>query len=153
MTVCPRGDADVIHLDSERVSIDDEDSDERRSGSRPGEPGLRDLHVGLDRHAQGRAGPPLRARQPAGLDARNYSASRPDDGLLAVTTLSFDIAALELFLPLVVGARVELVDRDVAADGPRLIERLADPRHHGHAGDARHLAASCSRRAGPASAG
>ena len=55
------------------------------------------------------------------------SASRPDDALLAVTTLSFDIAALELFLPLIVGARVELVERDVAADGTRLIERLDAP--------------------------
>ena len=37
------------------------------------------------------------------------------DALLAVTTLSFDIAALELFLPLIRGARVEIVDRDVAS--------------------------------------
>jgi amino acid adenylation domain-containing protein len=50
-----------------------------------------------------------------------------DDALLAVTTLSFDIAALELLLPLIVGGRVELVERDVAADGSRLIERLDDP--------------------------
>ena len=49
------------------------------------------------------------------------------DCLLAVTTLSFDIAALEIFLPLVVGARVEIVDRDVAADGSRLAARLDDP--------------------------
>jgi amino acid adenylation domain-containing protein/non-ribosomal peptide synthase protein (TIGR01720 family)/FkbM family methyltransferase len=46
-----------------------------------------------------------------------------DDALLAVTTLSFDIAGLELFLPLVNGARVLLVPREVAADGGRL--RLA----------------------------
>ena len=50
------------------------------------------------------------------------------DTLLAVTTLSFDIAALEIFLPLIVGARVELIDRDVAADGVRLAARLDDPR-------------------------
>jgi amino acid adenylation domain-containing protein len=49
------------------------------------------------------------------------------DALLAVTTLSFDIAALEIFLPLIVGARVELIERDVAADGARLAERLDDP--------------------------
>ena len=49
------------------------------------------------------------------------------DCLLAVTTLSFDIAALEIFLPLMVGARVEIVDRDVAADGSRLAARLDDP--------------------------
>jgi amino acid adenylation domain-containing protein len=46
------------------------------------------------------------------------------DILLSVTTLSFDIAALEIFLPLAVGACVEMVDRQVAADGARLLERL-----------------------------
>ncbi len=46
------------------------------------------------------------------------------DTLLAVTTLSFDIAALELLLPLTVGARVEVVSRDEAMDGSRLIDRL-----------------------------
>ena len=49
----------------------------------------------------------------------------PRDALLAVTTLSFDIAALELFLPLVAAARVELVERAEAADGRRLTDRLA----------------------------
>jgi amino acid adenylation domain-containing protein len=48
-----------------------------------------------------------------------------DDVLLAVTTLSFDIAGLELFLPLTVGARVALADRDTAADGQRLLAALA----------------------------
>jgi amino acid adenylation domain-containing protein len=46
--------------------------------------------------------------------------AEPADVLLAVTSLSFDIAALELFLPLLHGARVELVPAAVAADGPRL---------------------------------
>jgi amino acid adenylation domain-containing protein len=36
------------------------------------------------------------------------------DTLLAVTTISFDIAALEMFLPLVVGARIVLATRDTA---------------------------------------
>ena len=47
-----------------------------------------------------------------------------EDLLLAVTTLSFDIAVLELFLPLVVGAAVEVVSREVASDGARLVEKL-----------------------------
>ncbi len=46
------------------------------------------------------------------------------DVLLAVTTVSFDIAVLEIFLPLAVGARVELAGRDVAADGARLMALL-----------------------------
>ncbi|MFJ3259747.1 amino acid adenylation domain-containing protein [Pseudomonas sp. NPDC086581] len=52
------------------------------------------------------------AREP-GLDAR--------DRVLALTSLSFDISALELYLPLLVGGRVVLVDRDVARDPTRLL--------------------------------
>ncbi|QHD01245.1 hypothetical protein PspS04_13155 [Pseudomonas sp. S04] len=40
--------------------------------------------------------------------------------LLALTSLSFDIAVLELYLPLVSGASVVLVDRDTARDPERL---------------------------------
>ncbi|HSK77697.1 MAG TPA: amino acid adenylation domain-containing protein, partial [Thermoanaerobaculia bacterium] len=47
------------------------------------------------------------------------------DVLVAVTTLSFDIALLELFLPLTVGARVELASRETAADGERLAALIA----------------------------
>ena len=46
------------------------------------------------------------------------------DILLAVTTLSFDIAGLDLFLPLTVGARVVIAKRETAADGSALVERL-----------------------------
>ena len=44
--------------------------------------------------------------------------------LLAVTTLSFDIAGLELLLPLTTGARVELASHDEAMDGSQLIRKL-----------------------------
>ncbi|MBX7550316.1 amino acid adenylation domain-containing protein [Streptomyces sp. tea 10] len=47
------------------------------------------------------------------------------DSLLAVTTLSFDIATLELLLPLVEGARVVLATRAVATDGKLLAEEMA----------------------------
>ena len=46
------------------------------------------------------------------------------DTLLAVTTLSFDIAGLELYLPLCVGAKVVIASREDAADGGRLLARL-----------------------------
>ncbi|MEK8051131.1 amino acid adenylation domain-containing protein [Ideonella sp. DXS22W] len=48
-----------------------------------------------------------------------------DDVLVAVTTLSFDIAGLELYLPLVCGATVVLAPSAVAADGAALA-RLID---------------------------
>jgi len=50
------------------------------------------------------------------------------DVLLSVTTLSFDIAGLELFLPLLVGGRVELVSREVASDGRLLKRRMQECR-------------------------
>jgi len=43
-----------------------------------------------------------------------------DDVLMAVTTYSFDIAYLELFLPLVVGATVVLASAETIVDGDRL---------------------------------
>jgi len=56
-------------------------------------------------------------RQRPGLSA--------SDVLAAVTTVSFDIAGLELYLPLIVGARIELVSRAVATDGRALAELLS----------------------------
>ncbi|HKI01744.1 MAG TPA: amino acid adenylation domain-containing protein, partial [Thermoanaerobaculia bacterium] len=47
-----------------------------------------------------------------------------DDVLLAVTTLSFDISVLEIFLPLCLGARVALAGRETAADGEQLLRAL-----------------------------
>jgi amino acid adenylation domain-containing protein len=47
---------------------------------------------------------------------------RPDDALVAVTSLSFDIAGLELYLPLTTGSRVVLASREEAADGALLAD-------------------------------
>ena len=49
----------------------------------------------------------------------------PDDVWLAVTTIGFDIAGLELFGPLVAGAQVAVASREEASDGYRLLEVLA----------------------------
>ncbi|MGL4961247.1 MAG: AMP-binding protein, partial [Inquilinus sp.] len=47
----------------------------------------------------------------------------PDDRLLAVTTIGFDIAGLELFLPLIRGARIILAGRETVRD-PTAMARL-----------------------------
>ncbi|POM26392.1 Polyketide synthase PksJ [Actinomadura rubteroloni] len=47
-----------------------------------------------------------------------------DDSLLALTTVCFDIAGLELYLPLVRGGTVEVLTADVCADGFALRERI-----------------------------
>ena len=46
------------------------------------------------------------------------------DSLLSVTSLSFDIAVLEIFLPLTLGAKIILVSREVTADGLQLLQQL-----------------------------
>ena len=49
----------------------------------------------------------------------------PDDTLLAVTSLSFDIAALEVFLPLTRGATLHLASREHASDAAWLQTALS----------------------------
>ncbi|HEY0067880.1 MAG TPA: amino acid adenylation domain-containing protein [Flavisolibacter sp.] len=48
------------------------------------------------------------------------------DVLFAVTTYSFDISILELFLPLVCGASVYVAGRDTLAEPSKIISRLAE---------------------------
>ena len=57
-------------------------------------------------------------RQAPGMTAKDCIAS--------VTTLSFDIAALEIFLPLVTGARLVLTSRAVASDARLLAAHVAE---------------------------
>ena len=59
------------------------------------------------------------------LDMRLRTGLAPEDTFLAVTTLSFDIAALEIFLPLIAGSCLHLATREEACDGfalRRLVE-------------------------------
>ena len=58
----------------------------------------------------------LSAQKRPGISAR--------DTILAATRLTFDVANLELFLPLITGARVVLASRETALDGTRLGKRL-----------------------------
>lgn len=48
------------------------------------------------------------------------------DVFLAVTTLSFDISILELFLPLIIGAQVVVASREDGTFGDQLISKLSD---------------------------
>ncbi|MBG1260771.1 non-ribosomal peptide synthetase, partial [Nostoc commune] len=75
------------------------------SGSTGTPKGVQILHRGLTNFLNAMAKMP-------GLTAK--------DTLLAVTTLAFDIAALEIFLPLIVGASLVLVPREVTLDGVQL---------------------------------
>ena len=58
------------------------------------------------------------------LSMQKQPGMNEQDVLLSVTTLSFDIAGLELYLPLVVGAQVALVSREISMDGSQIIAEL-----------------------------
>ncbi|MEZ5563400.1 MAG: amino acid adenylation domain-containing protein [Gammaproteobacteria bacterium] len=85
-------------------------------------------------YTSGSTGQPkgVRVPQRAVLNFLHAMARTPgltaDDRLLAVTTPAFDIAVLELLLPLVTGACTVIATRDELADPPLLIRRLADAR-------------------------
>ncbi|NBF01923.1 amino acid adenylation domain-containing protein, partial [Pseudomonas sp. Fl5BN2] len=53
---------------------------------------------------------------------------QPGDRFLATTTLSFDIAGLELFLPLISGAQVIIASREVAVDPVLLAAQISHQR-------------------------
>lgn len=47
-----------------------------------------------------------------------------DDSMLAISTISFDIAGLELFLPLISGAQIVMADSQTAKDGYELLKLI-----------------------------
>jgi amino acid adenylation domain-containing protein len=58
------------------------------------------------------------------VSMRGQPGCETHDMLLSVTTLSFDISALELYLPLIVGARVEMAAQHEVNDAPALLNRM-----------------------------
>ncbi|WP_055590624.1 non-ribosomal peptide synthetase [Streptacidiphilus griseoplanus] len=57
---------------------------------------------------------------------RSLVGSAPQDRWLGLTSLAFDISALELYLPLVTGGRVVVADGDTARDGAALARLIRD---------------------------
>ena len=63
-------------------------------------------------------------------DMQDRNRLQPAEHLLALTTLSFDIAGLELYLPLISGATIQLVSRQIATDGTALQAMIAEQPVH-----------------------
>ncbi|MCP4260582.1 MAG: amino acid adenylation domain-containing protein, partial [Planctomycetes bacterium] len=113
----------IICLDSEREAI------EKHSSVTP-EVENRQDNLAYIIYTSGSTGKPKGVQVPHGAVVNFLtSMSREpgfseDDVLLAVTTLSFDIHVLEIFLPLIVGGRVVIADLETASDGDRLLKTL-----------------------------
>jgi amino acid adenylation domain-containing protein len=119
----PRRGRHVVYLDSEWQLISREDSAKPPIATSA-------EHLAYVIYTSGSTGQPKGVQIPhrAVVNFLNSMRHQPGlserDILLAVTTLSFDIAGLELFLPLSVGARVVLASREEAADGVQLAARM-----------------------------
>ena len=58
------------------------------------------------------------------ISMKNEPGFTEEDILVAVTTISFDIAVLELFLPLITGGKVVIASKDEAIDGNLLLKMV-----------------------------
>ncbi|NBC46059.1 amino acid adenylation domain-containing protein, partial [Corallococcus exiguus] len=118
-SILPPHPARVVSLDGDAEAIAAEDGTPLRDAVPP-------EAVAYVLFTSGSTGRPKGVQVPHGTVARFLAALREATGmssqdvLVAVTTLSFDIAVLELFLPLSVGGQVVIASRDIAVDGSRL---------------------------------
>jgi amino acid adenylation domain-containing protein len=115
----------LIHIDRDWALISQES---RQSPSAPVEP----EHLAYVIYTSGSTGKPkgVQICHRALVNFLTSMQARPgltgNDRMLAVTTISFDIAALELYLPLTVGACCVIASRDRATDGRQLSTMLGD---------------------------
>lgn len=115
----------VVVIDAERFSAPDAPAlaDNRAPRARPAD-------AAYIIYTSGSTGKPKGVRVSHGaltnflLSMQREPGLRKGDVLAAVTTISFDIAGLELYLPLLCGARIELVPSTVAADARALADLL-----------------------------
>lgn len=117
----PQKDAKVICLDAEKESIS------RLSSNKPSR-NYEGHYLAYLIYTSGSTGNPkgVQIEQKALinflLSMKLKTGILEKDALLAVTTLSFDIAGLEMYLPLICGAKVVIANRDKVTDGSALIE-------------------------------
>jgi amino acid adenylation domain-containing protein len=123
----PAHSARVLCLDSDGPAISAESTQAPLNQTRPD-------HVAYVLYTSGSTGKP-KGVQVEHRNLVNFLTSMQrqpgllqDDVLLAVTTLSFDIAGLELYLPLVTGAQIVLASREQASDGRQLLALMQQSR-------------------------
>jgi amino acid adenylation domain-containing protein len=114
----------AIFLEKEHDIIEKENGDNLPSTALP-------LNLAYAIYTSGSTG------QPKGVEIPHYAVVnfltsmrailpiQSTDTLLAQTTLSFDIAGLEIYLPLITGARVRIADRVISRDSTSMAGELA----------------------------
>jgi amino acid adenylation domain-containing protein len=121
----PAGRATVVSVDGDRDAIAAESAERLApvAGASPGD-------VAYAIYTSGSTGKPKGVLVPHRsvvnllVAARTAPGLAANDVVVAITTLSFDIAVYELWMPLTVGARIVLATRDAAGDGPLLLGLL-----------------------------
>jgi amino acid adenylation domain-containing protein len=119
----PPTSAEVLCLDPEWQSIRDEDSGQVAANVKPS-------NIAYVIYTSGSTGRPkgvqIEHRSLVNFlcSMRRQPGMTANDVLVAVTTLSFDIAGLELYLPLLVGGRLVVASREATIDGRLLMQLL-----------------------------
>ncbi|MDQ2869302.1 MAG: amino acid adenylation domain-containing protein [Acidobacteriota bacterium] len=119
----PSGDFDRVRLDADWSEI------ARESGEKP-QSGVRAENLAYVIYTSGSTGTPKgvavehRSVVNLLLSMRDGLSPQEGDVMLAITTLSFDIAGLEVYLPLVTGACVAVAARETVLDGRVLRDQL-----------------------------
>ncbi|QES44575.1 hypothetical protein DEJ49_29470 [Streptomyces venezuelae] len=116
------------------VLLDDPALQERTASLDPGDPATAPdpAHPAYVIYTSGSTGTPKGVTVPhRGLanfmdDMRGRVGGREGDRFLSVTTVAFDIAGLEIYLPLLCGAGVVLPDATVAGDPSAMVRLIAD---------------------------
>jgi amino acid adenylation domain-containing protein len=118
----------VVRMDADASAI------AASSDAAPSVAGLTSQHLAYVIYTSGSTGRPKGVAIPHAaivnflVSMRQAPGFGADDTLLAVTTLSFDIAGLELYLPLLFGGKVVLASSTDAQDPRRLIELISSSR-------------------------
>ncbi len=120
----------VAEFNKPQIAIDSAEQEINALDSTPVENNVKPSDVCYVIYTSGSTGKPKGVQVPHGTVVNFLYAMQQtpgfgsDDSVLAVTTLSFDIAVLELYLPTISGGKVVIVDSVTAADGVKLAEQL-----------------------------
>ncbi|MEM6472659.1 MAG: amino acid adenylation domain-containing protein [Planctomycetota bacterium] len=122
----------VSKFETDAIEVDSVSSEVKRLGCESLEPNETAEDICYVIYTSGSTGKPKGVQVPHGsvvnflYSMRKTPGFDEGDSVLAVTTLSFDIAVLELYLPILFGGKVVVVDRHTASSGDSLAHCLEE---------------------------